>query len=81
MGGQQAAINESKQADLDARLVGCCTTGGVCLAVFLCQDVFAMCENGTCTLAAIATPTPTPQHTADSTADLRVVTVPGNELD
>lgn len=63
-GGQQAAINQSKQAELSLQLEVCCAAAGVCLDVYLCEDnPAALCQSGTCALvngAVTPTATPTP---------------------
>lgn len=60
MGGAQGAIRNDKQSELWGQLAVCCQDL-MCLAVFLCQDVEARCQGGTCTLVtATAIPTPAP---------------------
>jgi hypothetical protein len=64
-GGQQAAINGSKQAELSQQLEVCCAVAGVCLEVYQCQkDLEAICDGGTCRLVSTTgTPSPTPTPT------------------
>ena len=68
MGGFQGAIRNDKQSELSGQLAGCCQDL-ICLAVFLCQDVEARCQGGTCTLVtASAIPTPIATVPATPTA-------------
>ena len=66
MGGQQAAINHSKEGELSQQVEVCCAAAGVCVDVNMCLDNLGRdCNSGTCTLVHVAaTPTPTPTATA-----------------
>ena len=64
-GGHQAAINQSRQADLSRQVEACCAAAGACLPVYQCEEnLGAICQSGTCALINTAwTPTPTPTPT------------------
>jgi hypothetical protein len=68
MGGRQAAINRTKEADLAAQLQVCCATAGICIDLYQCADgLAARCQGGRCELekdVATASPTPAPTRNA-----------------